>query len=245
MKIAIIGYGRMGHAVEEIAIEAGHDIVCRMDPLLGSSEITRESLGGAEVAIEFSVPDAAADNICAIAEAGVDVVVGTTGWHTGMGKAVAVVKAANTGLIHAPNFSLGVHLFMGLVRKAARQVNAIEDYDLHVLEEHHKHKIDCPSGTAIHLADMLVEEIDRKKYWSGSSSEDMPEPEVLSVFSKRTGEIPGTHIVKLEGPDDCIEFRHESHGRVAYARGAVQAAEWIQGRSGVFTLDDMLKLKAT
>ena len=241
MKIALVGYGRMGHAVEEVALERGHEIVARVDPVLDSREVTPESLDDAEVAIEFSVPGAVTRNIGAIAEAGVDAVVGTTGWHSGaMDKAVAAVEAGGIGLIYAPNFSLGVQLFLRLARSAATLVNALEEYDVHVWEAHHRHKIDHPSGTAIHLADLLIEELDRKGRWSEAPPGGAPDAQVLYVASQRVGETPGTHVVGLEGPDDRIELRHEARGRAGFARGAVEAAEWIRGRPGVFTLDDML-----
>ncbi len=241
MKIALVGYGRMGRTVEEVALERGHEIVARIDPALESREVTADSLDDAEVAIEFSVPGAVTRNIGAIAEAGVDAVVGTTGWDAGMEKAVSAVEAGGIGLIHAPNFSLGVHLFLRLARSAGKLVNTLEEYDVHLWEAHHRHKVDHPSGTALRMAELLLEELDRKARWSEAPPDAAPDAHVLYVASHRAGETPGTHVLGLEGPDDRIELRHEAGGRRGFARGALEAAEWIRGQSGVFTLEDMLR----
>jgi len=240
MKLALVGYGKMGRAVENVAIGRGHEVVARIDPTLDTQNIGAETLGGAEVAIEFTVPDAAVDNITALATAGVDVVVGTTGWHERLHDAEAVVNAAGTGMIHAFNFSLGVNLFLRLTRIAGKMADALGEYDVHIREAHHRHKVDHPSGTAITLADILIAELARKETWSATLPDGAPHPQVLYIASERVGETAGTHLVGLEGPDDRIELRHEARSRAGFARGAVAGAEWIQGRSGVFTLDDML-----
>lgn len=240
MKLALVGYGKMGRAVESVAMERGHEVVARIDPTLDTKDIGAETLGGADVAIEFTVPGAAVDNIAALAAAGVDVVVGTTGWHERLDEAAAAVNAAGTGMVHAANFSLGVNLFFRLARTAARMADALGEYDVHIREAHHRHKIDHPSGTAITLADILIEELAGKKSWSATLPDGAPHPQVLYVASERVGETPGSHVVSLEGPDDRIELSHQARTRTGFARGAVAAAEWIRGRSGVFTLDDML-----
>tara|TARA_B100000953_G_scaffold296672_1_gene290049 strand:+ start:207 stop:947 length:741 start_codon:yes stop_codon:yes gene_type:complete len=240
MKLALVGYGKMGRAVENMAMERGHEVVAKIDPTLGSHAISAETLGGADVAIEFTAPDVAVENITALAAAGVDAVVGTTGWHEHLDEAVAAVDGAGTGMVHAANFSLGVNLFLRLARMAARMADALSEYDVHVREAHHRHKIDHPSGTAITLADILIEELARKESWSATLPDGEPHAQVLYVASERAGETAGSHVVGMEGPDDQIELRHEARTRVGFARGAVAAAEWIQGRSGVFTLDDML-----
>jgi 4-hydroxy-tetrahydrodipicolinate reductase len=240
MKLALVGYGKMGRAVENVALERGHEVVARIDPTLDTSDISVEALGGAEVAIEFTVPDMAVDNITALAAAGVDAVVGTTGWHGRLEEVAAEVNGAGTGLVHATNFSLGVNLFFRLARTAARMADRLNEYDVHVREAHHRHKIDHPSGTAITLADILIEELAAKESWSAALPDGAPHPQVLYVASERVGENAGSHVVSLEGPDDRIELRHDARTRTGFARGAVTAAEWIRGRSGVFTLDDML-----
>ena len=240
MKLALVGYGKMGRAVESVALEKGHEVVARIDPILDTSSIDAEALGGAEVAIDFTVPDVVADNVTALAAAGVDAVVGTTGWHSHLDEVTAAVVGAGTGMVHAANFSLGVNLFLRLARSAAKMADALDEYDVHIRETHHRHKIDHPSGTAITLADILIEELARKESWSATLPGDAPHPQVLYVASERVGETTGSHVVGLEGPDDRIELRHDARTRAGFARGAVAAAEWIHGRPGVFTLDDML-----
>jgi 4-hydroxy-tetrahydrodipicolinate reductase len=237
MRLALLGYGRMGHEVEAAALQRGHEVVAVVDDPAGA---TRGSLGEAQVAIDFSTPDAALPNIRKITSAGLDLVVGTTGWYAGLQDAQAAVKGAGTGLLWAPNFSLGVQLFLRLVREAGRLVDALDEYDVVVHEVHHRHKLDHPSGTAAKLADMLVAQVARKDRWKEGPPEGAPDPRVLWVSSSRAGEVPGTHVIGLEGPDDAIELRHTARGRAGFARGAVVAAEWISGRKGFFSIDDML-----
>jgi 4-hydroxy-tetrahydrodipicolinate reductase len=240
MKLALVGYGKMGRTVESVALESGHEVVARIDPTLGTGDIDAKTLGGADIAIEFTVPGAAVDNITALAAAGVDTVVGTTGWHERLGEATAAVNGAGTGMVHAANFSLGINLFFRLARVAAKMADALSEYDVHIREVHHRHKIDHPSGTAITLADILIEELARKESWSATLPDGEPHHKVLYVASERVGATAGSHLLGLEGPDDRIELRHEARTRGGFARGAIAAAEWIRGKSGVFTLDDML-----
>ncbi len=242
MKIALVGYGRMGRAVERAAEARGHEVVARID-LEDNREgrgITAKTLNGADVAIEFSVPEAAPANIVALAACGVDTVTGTTGWYDRLEEVRAAVASAGSGLIYAPNFSLGMQLFFRLVQLAGRLSDALEGYDAHILEAHHRHKKDHPSGTARRLAEILLAELSGKTRWELALPDGPIDPSVLQVTAVRAGEIAGTHTVGLEGPDDRIELRHEASGRAGFARGAVAAAEWIRGRSGLFTLDDML-----
>ncbi len=241
MKLALVGYGRMGREVERLALEQGHEVVARLgkgDSLSGDA--LSEALRGAQVAIEFSVPGAAADNLRALAEAGVDAVCGTTGWYDELASVRGAVEAAGTGLVYAPNFSLGVALFTRLVREAARRVDALEPYDVHLHEAHHRHKVDHPSGTARALADEVVRQMTRKAAWREGPPEGAPDPGTLWVSVSRAGEIPGTHVLGLEGPDDRIELRHEARSRAGFARGALEAARWIRGRRGVFSLEAFL-----
>src|SRR5688572_24907508 len=201
MRVALIGYGRMGHVVEGVAAARGHEVVARLD--LGD-RIDRASLSGAEVAIDFTVPDAVETNARSIAEAGTDLVIGTTGWYERVEDVDAVVRKAGIGCVWSPNFSLGVQLFFRLAREAGRLANALEEYDVHVHEAHHRHKLDHPSGTARKLADILVETLARKSEWREGPAEGAPDPSVLWVSSARAGEIPGTHELALEGPADSI-----------------------------------------
>ncbi len=237
MKIAIVGYGRMGRATEHLAREMGHDVVARLDL---DDPITATSLGEADVAIEFSVPEAAPRNLIQIAQAGIDAASGTTGWYDQLTRVRAAVEGAGTGLLAAPNFSLGVAVFARLVRTAARLVDALPDYDVLVHEAHHRHKIDHPSGTARALADDLVASVDRKHRWAVAPPDGPPDPGTIYVSVARGGEIPGSHVIALEGPNDRIELRHDARDRGGFARGAIEGASWVRGRPGVHTLDDWL-----
>jgi 4-hydroxy-tetrahydrodipicolinate reductase len=242
VKIALVGYGRMGRAVEEVAAARGHEIVARLDvedsPAQGFSP---GRLSGADVAIEFTVPEAAVANLRGLAAGGVDVVCGTTGWYESLGDVKQAVGEAGTGLIYAPNFSLGVQVLFRLAEVAGQLCDRLEEYDPYILETHHRHKLDHPSGTARKLADIVLEVVSRKVSWAlGPGREGAVDPSVLQVSAIRAGENPGIHVLGLEGPDDRIELRHEVRGRAGFARGAVAAAEWIRGRKGVFTLNDML-----
>ena len=237
MRLALLGYGKMGREVEGVAIAGGHEVVAVLDDAAGA---TRGSLGDAEVAIEFTTPASAVANIHRAAEAGLDLVVGTTGWYDRMDEARSLVEKAGTGLVWAPNFSMGVQLFLRLAAEAGRLVDALEEYDVAVHETHHRHKVDHPSGTAIRLAETLLAQVGRKARWAETPAEGAPDPSTLCVSSSRVGEVPGTHRISIEGPDDSIELRHAARGRRGFARGAVLAATWIRGRPGIYGIDDML-----
>ncbi len=243
MRLALVGYGRMGQMVDEVARARGHEIVARLDleDNRNASGLRPDRLAGADVAIEFSEPEAAPANLEALASCRVDAVAGTTGWYEQLPAVCKAVEEAGTGLIYAPNFSLGVQALFQLVRQAAALFERLEDYDPYILEAHHRHKLDQPSGTARQLADLLLAELTRKRRWASLPGEEGADPTTLQVAAVRAGEIPGLHRVVFEGPDDSIELRHEARNRQGFARGAVAAAEWIHGRSGVFTLEDMLR----
>jgi len=243
MKLALFGYGRMGHAVEEIAKERGHEITAILDVEAneGGRGITAEALAGARIAVDFSTSRAVADNVRSAAALGVGVVVGTTGWEERSKEVEAIVRSAGTGLLVAPNFSIGMLLFSRLVEVAAHIANGLEDYDVHLRESHHRHKSDHPSGTARRLAEILVRILDRKDGWDIALTDGRPvDPRSLQVGVTRSGEILGLHEIGLEGPDDRILLRHEALSRKGFARGAVMAAEWLEGRTGVHTLTDLM-----
>jgi len=243
MKLALLGTGRMGREVEAVALERGHQITLRLDSRtnVAGEGLSLEALGGATTAIDFTTARAVLPNVRAAAELGVSMVVGTTGWEEDRDAVVETVEDAGIGLLHAPNFSLGMLLFISVVREAARLVDGLPMYDVHLWEAHHRHKADHPGGTARRLAELLVEGIHRKAGWALALPPDRAvDPERLQVSVVRAGEIPGTHAIGLEGPDDRIELRHEARSRRGFARGAVLAAEWLQGRSGVYSLEDLL-----
>lgn len=242
MKIALVGYGRMGRTVEEVAEARGHEVVLRLDASddLGLEVLRDESAPVVDVAIDFTVPDAVVESVRAVAGAGVDMVVGTTGWYDRLGQVREVVREAGTGLIWAPNFSLGVQAFFRMVRTAARLADGLPGWDAYLSEVHHRHKLDHPSGTARRLAEILLAELSEKRAWASGPGEGRIDPGILQVASVRAGENPGAHSVVLEGEHDRIELTHQARGREAFATGALEAAGWILGRRGVFTLDEML-----
>lgn len=244
MKLALFGYGRMGRVVEEIAPQRGHEVALILDEFSNpdGSGITAEALDGARMAIDFSTAAAVGTNIRRAAQLGVSVVVGTTGWEEDREGAEGIVREAGTGLLVAPNLSVGMLLFTRIVQAAARMVNRVEDYDVHLWEKHHRHKVDHPSGTARRLADLLVETLDQKDGWTTRLEAGYTmDPKQLQVAVSRVGEVPGVHGVGIEGPDDHIELVHEARTRNGFARGALVAAEWLEGRSGVFTMTDVLE----
>ncbi len=243
MKLALFGYGRMGRAVEGIARARGHEVVAILDEHSNPSGrgITEESLQGARVAVDFSTAAAVLPNVRAATARGVDLVVGTTGWEEDRDQVERVVRDAGTGLLHAPNFSVGMLFFMRLVEVAARMADGLDDYDVHLHEAHHRHKTDHPSGTARGLAEILVRELGRKRAWSSALVDGKAHAaDILQVSVTRAGEVPGVHEVGLEGPDDRIQLRHEARSRDGFARGAVLAAEWVSGRPGIHTMTDLM-----
>lgn len=244
MKLALFGYGRMGRVVEEIAPQRGHEIALILDELSNEdgSGITEEALHGARMAIDFSTAAAVATNICKAAKLGVSVVVGTTGWEEDRDTAYETVREAGTGLLVAPNFSIGMLLFERIVEAAARMVNRVDGYDVHLWEKHHRHKVDHPGGTARRLADLLVDTLAQKTGWTTKLEQGFTvDPRQLQVAVSRVGEVPGMHGVGIEGPDDRIELLHEARNRRGFGRGALVAAEWLEGRSGLFTMADVLE----
>jgi 4-hydroxy-tetrahydrodipicolinate reductase len=242
MKIALFGYGRMGSAVEQAAARRGHEIAIRVDgPTVG----TRADLAACDVGIDFSVPGAVPRNVGRAAEAGLPLVVGTTGWYDQLDEVTRIIDEAGTSLVWAPNFSIGVQLFFHLAREAARLVDTLEEFDVHVHETHHRYKVDHPSGTAGQAAEILVEGIGRKARWVGGLPEGEPEHDTVYVTSARVGEVAGTHEIGVDGPDDRIELTHIARSRHGFARGAVFAAEWLPGKRGVFTFEDWVQERLT
>ncbi len=239
MKLVLVGYGRMGQAVEEIATKRGHDIVARFDPLLATRILDTQTLTEADVAIEFSTPKTAPGNIEDLAKAGINIVSGTTGWYDHLPQTAATVNAASTGLIYAPNFSLGVHIVQEIAKLTGQMSDFVKDYEVTIHESHHKYKVDVPSGTAIAIANTLLDQISSKNKWTSGFPPSQPNSDTLYITSKREGENPGTHVIRLENEHESIEIAHQANNRDGFALGAVLAAEWIFGKVGVFTLCDM------
>ena len=233
MKIALLGYGKMGQVIERIALERGHEIVLKKDEFN-----TYDGLANADVAIDFSVPMAAVDNISASFNNNVPVVSGTTGWLDRYDEMIALCKEKNGGFISSSNFSLGVNLFFGLNEYLAKMMANIDGYNVTMEEIHHIHKLDAPSGTAISLAQGVIE----NSSYNNWTLENAKEKEI-HIEAVRTGEVPGTHTVTYDSGIDSIEIKHTAHNREGFALGAVIAAEWLAGKQGIFSMRDVLNIK--
>lgn len=232
MKFALLGYGRMGKAIEEIALERGHEIICIIDKNLNEGNLYQ-----ADVAINFSIPDAAVDNISRALNKSVPVICGTTGWLDAYQQVTQIALKKNTAFLYASNFSVGVNLFFKLNKVLAQIMESHKEYSASMEETHHIHKLDAPSGTAITLAEGIIENSNLIDWKLGGDGKDS-----LRIQSYREGEIPGTHSVKYKSPIDNITIEHKAHNRKGFAFGAVIAAEWIVGKKGIFKMDDVLNL---
>ena len=232
MKFALLGYGKMGKAIEQIALERGHEIVCKIDINLAEG-----NLEGADAAINFSIPNAAGDNITSALHQAVPVVCGTTGWLDAFPQVTQTAMENNTAFLYASNFSVGVNLFFKLNKILAQIMQPQKEYSVSMQETHHIHKLDAPSGTAISLAEGIIENSDLKQWKMNEGTKDS-----ITIQSYRKGEIPGTHNVKYESLIDEITIEHKAYNRIGFAQGAVIAAEWIVGKKGIFKMEDVLNL---
>jgi 4-hydroxy-tetrahydrodipicolinate reductase len=236
MKLAIIGYGKMGKTIEQLALEQGDEIVARIDsPADWNDPVNNLEL--AETAVEFSMPDAAPDNIRRCFDHKLPVVCGTTGWDAQLSAIKQECTETGNTLLVAPNFSLGVNIYFRLNRQLAAMMNNFENYDLSVEEIHHIHKLDAPSGTAKALVDDLLTTIDRKKQWELNRETN---PKTLKVTARRIKEVAGTHIVRYYSDVDEIEIKHTAKSRTGFASGALIAAHWVKDKTGFFTMEDMM-----
>lgn len=235
MKIALIGYGKMGRMIEKIALDRGHEIVCKID-VDNQSDFGSAEFASADVAIEFTTPKTAVGNIERSFAAGVPVVCGTTGWLEQMDHIKELCEQIKGALFYASNYSLGVNIFMAVNRYLAKIMNGFKQYDPTINEVHHIHKLDHPSGTAITLAEGIMSQLERKNAWTEEA-----DAEGLLITHQREGEVPGIHTITWDSAEDTISMRHEAKGREGLALGAVAAAEWLAGRQGFYTMADMLK----
>ncbi|MFN8325022.1 MAG: 4-hydroxy-tetrahydrodipicolinate reductase [Flavobacteriaceae bacterium] len=233
MKIALLGYGKMGKVIERIALERGHEIVLKK-----SSASTFDGIENADVAIDFSIPDVAVENISICLEKGIPVVSGTTGWLDDYQKIVDLCEAKNGAFLYGSNFSLGVNLFFELNNYLAQMMSKFKEYNVSMEEIHHTQKLDKPSGTAISLAKDILKNYPEKKDWTIDNSTN----EELFIDVKRIENVPGTHSVFYNSNVDFIEIKHVAHNREGFALGAVVASEWILGKKGVFSMKDVLNL---
>lgn len=236
MKIALIGYGKMGKAIEQIALERGHEFVIKID-LENIHDFTPQHLALCDVAIEFTSPHTAFNNVKKCLENALPTISGSTGWNEKITEANALCLQNNTALLVASNFSLGVNLFFALNEKLAQLMYGRKEYDVSIEEIHHTQKKDAPSGTAITLAEQILEFSNEKTSWVLDTANTANE---LCITSKRIDPAPGTHIIKYTSAIDDIEITHTAHNRTGFALGAVLAAEYIYNKQGIFTMKDVL-----
>ena len=238
MNIALIGYGKMGKAIETIALEKGHQIVLKID-IDNAADFNQENISKADVAIEFTGPHSAFENVMKCLELGIPVVCGSTGWLDKFETATNYCQEKKGALLYASNYSIGVNLFFEINKYVAQLMSTHKEYNVVMEEIHHTQKKDAPSGTAITLAEQVLAAIQLKKQWVNEASNH---PEDLSIISKRIDPAPGTHTIKYTSAVDDIEIIHTAHNRVGFAGGAVLAAEFIHGKQGIFSMKEVLGL---
>lgn len=236
MKIILLGYGKMGKEIEKLALSRKHEIVHRID--MDNKYLLNELIpGSADVAIEFTQPDAAFDNIKACLDRNIPVVSGTTGWLQRKSDIEAIVKKTDGAFFYASNFSVGVNLFFHFNKVIAKMMNGFPEYDVELEEIHHIYKKDAPSGTAITAAEGILANLQRKEKWILNQS---PTKEELRIVDKRIAAVPGTHTVTYHSAIDSLELRHTAYSREGFATGAILAAEFLQTKKGIFGMNDML-----
>ena len=237
MKVAIIGYGKMGHEIEQVLLSRGHSVALIIDQD-NAHDLCAEKLAGVDVAIEFTTPTTAYSNVRTCIECGTPVVSGTTGWHDKLEELQRLCRERGSSMIWSSNYSLGVNITFRLNRYLAELMNRFDAYNIDIEEIHHTQKKDAPSGTAISLANDIIARVERKQRWLNEPTE---EADAIAITSLREGMVPGTHTVTYTSEDDKIEVRHTLFSRRALALGAVVAAEFVAPRKGVFTIDDLFE----
>ena len=237
MKVAIIGYGKMGHEIEQVLLSRGHSVALIIDQD-NAHDLCAEKLAGVDVAIEFTTPTTAYSNVRTCIECGTPVVSGTTGWHDKLEELQTLCRERGSSMIWSSNYSLGVNITFRLNRYLAELMNRFDAYNVDIEEIHHTQKKDAPSGTAISLANDIIARVERKQRWLNEPTE---ETDAIAITSLREGMVPGTHTVTYTSEDDKIEVRHTLFSRRALALGAVVAAEFVAPRKGVFTIDDLFE----
>lgn len=239
MNIALIGYGKMGKEIERIAVSRGHQIKLVID-IDNQHDLTIENLQNCDVAVEFTIPGMAVNNYFKCFEAGIPVVSGTTGWLDRKDEVYNKCKESNGTFFYGSNFSVGVNLFFELNKKLAELMSGHEEYNIEMTEVHHTQKLDAPSGTAISLAEDILENTDKKTGWV---NDVVPADNEFNIKSERRGEVPGIHTIKYESEVDFIEITHSAKNRVGFAFGAVLAAEFCLNNKGILTMKDLLNIK--
>ena len=242
MNLALIGYGKMGKEVELVAKEKGEKIIkiFTRENNMACLGLTKDSLSGVDVCIDFSTPAVVFDNIVAVANCGKNIVVGTTGWYDKLDQVKKLVKEKKIGFLYASNFSLGVNLFSQIVMDAAHMFDKYSDYDISLTEIHHRGKADSPSGTALSLGSVILQTMKRKSELLHETSHGRIKPHELHVTSTRVGHFAGKHTVMFDSEFDTIELVHTAKHRRGYALGAIVAAEWLKGKKGFYTMRDVI-----
>jgi 4-hydroxy-tetrahydrodipicolinate reductase len=238
LKIALLGYGKMGKELAQVAVESGHQIVATFE--IDEPLALANAPAAVDVFIDFTHPNSVVGNVNAVAQLGKPLVIGTTGWYDKLPEVEKVVRSAKIGVIYGSNFSIGMNLFFKIVENAATLFDKFEQYDPFIHEWHHRGKVDSPSGTALTLGKIILSQVKRKKALLSKTSEEKIKPELLHVTSTRAGRIPGTHLVGFDSEADTVELKHTARGRRGFATGALLAAQWIIGKQGLFTISDMM-----
>lgn len=245
MNIALIGYGKMGQIVHKIAQEKNFNITSIVDPQhpdANFKEINSESLKNVDVCIDFTHPEVAVENIQKIAKEGKNIIMATTGWLDRIEEVKKIIEENQVGFLYASNFSLGVNIFLKLVKQAAQIINQFDDYDLYSYEMHHNRKKDAPSGTALSIGEILLENVERKSKLVLDRPEGKIKAHELHLATIRGGDIPGTHCVGFDSTMDTIELKHTARNREGFALGSLVAAEWLNEKTGFFTAEDWMKV---
>ncbi len=243
MKIAIIGYGKMGQIIKRLSEEKKHEVVSTIDPLIETAnfkELNKENLCDADVAVDFTLPGVVLSNINKYIDCGVDAVIGTTGWYENLEQVKEKVEKSEIGLIWAANFSIGVNLFFRMIEHSAGVINNFTAYDVMGYEIHHNRKKDSPSGTMNMIGEILLENLKNKKKIVTEKLTRKISGEEIHLASVRGGSVPGTHVVAFDSEVDTIELKHTARSREGFAEGAIKAAEWVEGKKGFYGIEDMM-----
>lgn len=240
MKIVLIGYGKMGRLIEDLALQKEHVVIAKVDSKNVSS-FDENLIKQSDICMDFSTPQAVISNVQLMAKYKKNIVMGTTGWYEHLNEVKNIVKESQIGFIFSPNFSIGIHLFKNIVQSAAQMINEFDDYDVAGHESHHNQKMDSPSGTAKSLVYILLEKIKRKTTPIYETINRPISSHELHFPSLRCGSNPGSHTVIFDSPSDIITLTHQARNREGFARGAIAAAEWLIDKKGFFTLDDMIQ----
>ncbi len=242
MNIALVGYGKMGKEVERIATERKIPIkkIFTIENNLSAMGISSQTLNGVDVCIDFSIPTAVLENVEAIAGCGKNIVLGTTGWYDKLESVRKIVKERKIGLLYSSNFSIGMNLFQQILTTAAHYFDKFDQYDVAIHETHHRTKVDCPSGTALALGQIVLQQMRRKKEMLHETCHKPIRPEQLHITSQRTGCVVGCHQVLFDSDADSIQLIHTAKNRAGFALGALVVAEWLKGKKGMFTMKDVL-----